>query len=183
MQSNGTVVRYTTDGTSPTTVGFATYDGTFRVPATCRVVSAMAVAATYDAYSEVIRILIPQKGQEERRLDPAVPPTWTQQSRLDDSGATWDFIQRLERAVGVSAFDVSLTAESADDQENVEYSGALEGGYDAIALKSVAEKLQEIVTDGSLRMAVGSLRFPTGQSLLDWLKATNQPFNLAKVVQ
>ena len=28
------------------------------------------------------------------------------------------------------------------------------------ALKSVAEKLQEIVSDGSLRMSVGSLGFP-----------------------
>jgi hypothetical protein len=50
----------------------------------------------------------------------------------------------------------------------------------------VAERLQEIVsqaTPGSLRMSVGSLAFPTGQALLDWLKATNQPFNAAKVVQ
>ena len=49
--------------------------------------------------------------------------------------------------------------------------------------KSVAEKLQEIVSDGSLRMTVGSLAFPTGQALLDWLRATNQPFNAAKVSQ
>jgi len=59
----------------------------------------------------------------------------------------------------------------------------LDGGYDAAALKSVAEKLQEIVTGGSLRMTVGSLGFPTGQALLDWLKATNQPFDAAKVTQ
>lgn len=32
-------------------------------------------------------------------------------------------------------------------------------------------------------MSVGSLAFPTGQALLDWLKATNQPFNAAKVAQ
>lgn len=32
-------------------------------------------------------------------------------------------------------------------------------------------------------MTIGSLGFPTGQALLDWLKATNQPFNLAKVTQ
>ena len=86
-------------------------------------------------------------------------------------------------AAGVSAYDISLTAESSDGQQNVEYSGALDGGYDAAALKSVAEKLQEIVGGGSLRMTIGSLGFPTGQALLDWLKATNQPFNLAKVTQ
>ena len=106
-----------------------------------------------------------------------MPARWNQQTKLDDSGAVWDFIQRLEKAAGVSAYDISLTAESSDGQQNVEYSGALDGGYDAAALKSVAEKLQEIVSGGSLRMTVGSLGFPTGQALLDWLKATNQPFN------
>ncbi len=182
-KANGIAIRYTTDGSSPTSVGAATYDGPFRVPAKCRKVCAMAVAAAYALHSETISITIPQKGEEERRLEPAIPARWNQQTKLDDSGAVWDFIQRLEKAAGVSAYDVSLTAESSDGQQNVEYSGALEGGYDAAALKSVAEKLQEIVNGGSLRMTIGSLGFPTGQALLDWLRAANQPFNLAKVIQ
>ena len=182
-KANGITIRYTTDGSSPTSAGFATYDGPFRVPANSRVVCAMAVASGYDLNSEIVRIPIPQRGQEERTLDPALPARWTQQTKLDDPGAVWDFIQRLEKATGVSAYDISLTAESSDGQQNIEYSGALDGGYQAAALKSVADKLQEIVTGGSLRMAVGSLGFPTGQALLDWLKATNQPFNLAKVIQ
>jgi hypothetical protein len=182
-KANGITIRYTTDGSSPTSAGFATYDGPFRVPPNSRVVCAMAVASGYDMNSEIVRIPIPQKGQEERTLDPEKPARWTQQTKLDDSTAVWDFIQRLEKTSGVTAYDVSLTAESSDGQQNIEYSGALDGGYGAAALKSVAEKLQEIVSGGSLRMAVGSLGFPTGQGLLDWLKATNQPFNLAKVIQ
>ena len=61
-----------------------------------------------------------------------------------------------------------------------------EAGELAAAIKTVAERLQEIVSQGgigSLRMSAGSLAFPTGQALLDWLKATNQPFNAAKVSQ
>jgi len=143
----------------------------------------MAVSSGYDLKSETIRIQIPQKGQEERTLDATIPARWNQQTRLDDSGAVWDLIQRLVTAAGVSAYDISLTAESSDGQQNGEYSGALEGGYDAAALKSVAEKLPEIVNGGSLRMTIGSLGFPTGQALLDWLRAANQPFNLAKVTQ
>ena len=50
-------------------------------------------------------------------------------------------------------------------------------------MKAVAQKLQDIVSEGSLRMAIGSLAFPSGQALLDWLKATNQAFNAAKVIQ
>ena len=182
-KANGIAIRYTTDGSSPTSAGSATYDGPFRVPTGCRIVCAMAVATAYDLNSETIRIPIPQKGQEERSLDPTLPARWMQQTKLDDSTAVWEWMQRLENAAGVTAFDLSLTAESSDRLQNVEYSGTLGSGYDAAAVKAVAEKLQDIVGSGSLRMTVGSLHFPTGQALLDWLKATNQPFNLAKVIQ
>jgi hypothetical protein len=182
-RTNGTVIRYTTDGSSPTATGFAIYDGPFRVPGNCRIVCSMAVAAKCEVNSEIIRISIPQKGQEERRLNPAIPARWNQRTKLDDSGAAWDFVQRLERSAGIRAYDVSLTAETSNGQENVEYSGVLDDGYDAAALKSVADKLQEIVHDGGLRMAIGSLGFPTGQALLDWLKATNQQFDFSKVSQ
>jgi len=182
-KANGIAIRYTTDGSSPTTAGYATYDGPIRVPANSRVVCAVAVADAYELNSEIIRVSIPQKGQEERTLDQTIPARWNQQAKLDDSAAVWDLIQRLEEASGVTGYDISLTAESSDGLQNVEYSGSLEGGYDAAAVKAVAQKLQDIVSGGSLRMTIGSLGFPTGQSLLDWLKATNQPFNLARVTQ
>ncbi|MBU0657159.1 MAG: DUF499 domain-containing protein [Gammaproteobacteria bacterium] len=182
-KTNGIAIHYTTDGSSPSGAGSAIYDGPFRVPDKCRVVCAMAVSSVYDLNSETIRIQIPQKGQEERTLDPKIPARWNQRTKLDDSGAVWDFIQRQEKVSGISAYEILITAESSDGQQNLEYSGALEGGYDAAALKTIAEKLQEIVSGGSLRMTIGSLGFPTGQALLDWLQATNQPFNLARVSQ
>ena len=78
---------------------------------------------------------------------------------------------------------ISLTAESSDGEQNVDYSGSMQGGYDAVALKTLAEKLQELVSDGSVRMTIGSFGFSTGQELLDWLRSANQPFNAAKVSQ
>lgn len=182
-KTSGVTIRYTTDGSSPTSAGSATYDGPIRVPANCRVVCAMAVSTSYTINSETLRIPIPQKGEEERTLDPAIPAKWNQQTKIDDSGAVWDLIGRLEKAGNVLAFDISITAESSDGAQNVEYSGALDGGYGAAAIKSVAEKLQEIVGGGGLRMTIGSFSFPTGQALLDWLKAIHQPFDLAKVTQ
>lgn len=183
-RANGIVIRTTTDGSSPTNTGAATYNGPFRVPANCRIVCAMAVCDAYNLSSEILRITIPQQGQEARpAIDVTRPARWNQQTRLDDAGAVWDFLQRLAAAPSVTAHDISLTAESADGLQNIEYSGALESGYDATAAKSVAEQLQTIVSSGSLRMSVGSLAFPTGQALLDWLRATNQPFNAAKVSQ
>lgn len=183
-KANGITIRYTTDGSSPTSTGSATYDGVFRLPNGCRVVCAMAVCAAFDLNSETIRIQIPQQGQDNKPpIDLTAPARWTQQTRLDDAGAVWDFLQRLEASGSITAHDISLTAESADGNQNVEYSGAIEGGYNASGVKSVAEQLQSIVSNGSLRMSVGSLSFSTGQALLDWLKVTNQPFNAIKVSQ
>ena len=69
-KASGVVIRYTTDGSSPTSASFATYDGPFRVPENCRIVCAMAVASGYDLNSETVRIPVPQKGKEESTLDP-----------------------------------------------------------------------------------------------------------------
>ena len=182
-KANSISIRYTTDGSSPTGTGSATYDGAFRVPDTCRIVCAMAVCSDYNLASEILRIPIPQKGQERPPIDLMKPARWTQQSKLDDAAMVWDFIQRLEKATGIKGHDISLTAESEDGLQNIEYSGALDDGYDAAAMKNIAERLQAIVSSGGLRMTVGSLAFASGQLLLDWLKASNQPFNVAKVSQ
>lgn len=181
--ANGINIRYTTDGSAPTHVGAATYDGVIRVPAGARTVLAIAMAPALDLNSEVLRVPIPQPGAEGPKLDPKVPARWTQRSKLDDSGAVWDFIRRLDEAATVIAYDLELTAESADGLQHVDYFGALESGYTAAGIKAAADQLQAIVGTGSLRMAVGSLRFPTGQELLDWLKASGQPFDMAKVSQ
>ena len=179
----GIAIRYTTDGSAPTHVGAASYDDTFRVPAGSRVVCAIAGASDVGLYSEVLRVPIPQPGGTGPKLDATKPARWTQRAKLDDAGAVWDFIQRLAEAATVVAFDLQLTAESIDGLQHVEYSGALDAGYTAASMKTAADKLQEIVGAGALRMTVGSLGFATGQALLDWLKATNQPFDAAKVQQ
>ena len=179
----GIDIRYTTDGSAPSSASAATYGGHFRVPAGSRVVCAVGAAGGLDISSEVLRIAIPQPGSEGPKLDPTKPARWTQRTKLDDAGAVWNFVQRLDEATTVVAFDVELTAESTDGLQHVEYSGALDGGYTAAQLRVSAEKLVDIVGSGSLRMVVGSLGFATGQSLLDWLKVTQQPFDMSKVQQ
>lgn len=182
-RTSGVVIRYTTDGSAPGSASATTYNGAFRVPAGCRVVLAVASAPAYGLNSENLRITIPQPGKEAPSLDPHIPARWNQRLRLDDAGSVWDFIQRLDAASSVQVFDVGLTAESADGLQHIEYSGAAEAGYGAASLKGSADKMQEIVGSGNLRLVVGSLGFPTGQALLDWLKASSQSFDIAKVAQ
>lgn len=181
-KANGIDIRYTTDGSAPTGASAATYDGVFRVPGNCRIVCAIAGCAAYDLSSETLRINIPQPGAGPQiNLDQ--PANWIQQTRLDDAGAVWNFLQRLEGAADVVAHNISLTAESADGRQSVDYSGALEAGYNGSSVRQLAQQLQAIVSEGGLRMIVGSLAFPTGQALLDWLRETDQTFNAAKVRQ
>ena len=182
-KAGGLEIRYTTDGSAPTSTSAATYGGMFRLPSGTRVICAIGIARAFGISSDVLRIPVPQPGSDGPKLDPAKPALWTQRAKLDDTGAVWDFIQRLDEATTVVAYDVELTAESPDGLQHVEYSGAVDGGYASPNLKTTADKLQDIVGNGTLRMSVGSLGFSTGQALLDWLKATNQPFDMGKVRQ
>ena len=182
-KSNGIAIRYTTDGSAPTSVGAATYEGPIVIASDCRVISAIAVAPDYGIASGVQNVRIPQPGTEGPQVDTQKPARWNHRQKIDDSGGVWDFLKRLEDASGVVAYDLQVTAESEDGFQHVEYSGAVEAGYDAASIKSTADMLQELAGKGSLRMTVGSLGFPTGQALLDWLKTTNQSFDITKVAQ
>jgi hypothetical protein len=182
-KTGGITIRYTTDGSSPTSAAAATYENVFPVPANCRIVCAIATATAQGISSEIVRIPIPQKGTDDPSLDPKIPARWNHRLKLDEAGMVWDFIQKLSAAENVTAYDIGLTVESSDGQQHVEFSAANDSGYRAEALKGFADRLQELVGTGSLRMTVGSLGFPTGQHLLDWLKAVNQPFDISKVRQ
>lgn len=182
-KAGGITIHYTTDGSAASSTSAATYSGPFRVPGNCRIVCAIAVAAGISTQSEIVRIPIPQPDGKGAELDPRIPARWTQRLKFDETGQVWDFIKRLGAAPTISAYDINFTVENGDGTHHLEFTGATDGGYNAESLKSFADRLQEVVGTGSLRLSVGSLGFPTGQHLLDWLKATNQQFDIAKVKQ
>ena len=177
------MIRYTTDASSPTANTAATYDGPITVPQGTRMVLAVATAPAQGLTSEIIRVSIPQKGEDGPTIDPKKPARWRSQQKLHDSGQVWDFIQKLQSAPGVTAHTVAITAESNDSQQHVEFSGALESGYQAETLRQLAQQLQDLIAAQTLRMSVSELSFPSGQSLLDWAKQNNHHFDVAKVKQ
>ncbi len=158
-------------------------DGPIRVPEGCRVIRAMAVAGDYNLNSEVLPIQIPQRGEEERGIDPHLPARWKQRIKLDETGQVWDYIQRLNSTPGVIAHEISFTGTSADGLQSIEFSGALDAGYDGQTMRDIADKIQELAQGDNLRLTVGAMVFPTGQALLDWLQGTKQPFHIEKVEQ
>ena len=180
----GIVIRYTTDGSAPTSAAAATYESRFRVPANSRVVCAQATAPAFGIASEVTRIKIPVKNDpitDDPVINPVLPAKWTRLTKLDDAGAVWIFIQQLEKTPLVTAEAISLTVESADGHQVLEYTGS--GPYQGVALKTLTEKLQELVGTGGVRLGVGSVSFPTGQALLDWLHLRNLSIDINAVVQ
>jgi hypothetical protein len=182
-KANGVSIHYTTDGSSPIGTNAAVYDGPLRVPANCRKVCAVAQAPVYSLTSQAIVQDIPKRGEEARTIDPTRPARWQKPNKLDDSGAVWDLITRLEQTVGVMAYDIQLSATSSNGEQIVDYTGSLASGYSGAEIKAVATKLQDIVQDGSLRMDIVQLSFPTGQALIDWLNVVKEPFNLSYVDQ
>jgi len=182
-KANGVSIHYTTDGSSPIGTNAAVYDGSLRVPANCRKVCAVAQSPAYSLTSQHIVQDIPKRGEEARTIDATRSARWQKVSKLDDSGSVWDLITRLEQTAGVVAYDVQLSATSSNGEQIVDYTGSLASGYGGAGLKAVATKLQDIVQDGSLRMEIGELGFPTGQALIDWLNAAKEPFNLSYVSQ
>lgn len=182
-RANGIVIRYTTDGSGPQNAGASTYAGPLHVPAGTRVVCAMAQAAAHNLASATVTVSIPQRGEEARRVDPLNSATWRGQTRFDDPAGVWDFIRRLEANPTFKAHDLNLTAESTDGCQHVEFVGSLASGYAADELKIVGETLQNLSGPGSLRLTAGSISFPTGQGLLDWLRSTNQPVDMDKISQ
>lgn len=183
-KANGLTIRYTTDGSSPSYSGAVTYDGPFRVPSNCRTVLAQATSSEYGVSSDTITIQISTAGPSSApAINLTVPARWAQATKLDDSASAWAFIGRVSSAAGVSVYNILITAESDDGTHVIDFTGARESGYDGAALKSYVDTLQGIVGGGSLRLSAGAIGFPSGQALLDWLKASSQPFVASKVVQ
>jgi hypothetical protein len=178
----GISIRYTTNGTSPANAGYSTYDKPIRVPDNCRVVIAQAVAENPNLASEQQSIKITGIIEPPPPPDPR-PARWIGTQKLDETAAIWDLVARLEKAPGVVAHDISLTAQSSDGLQYIEFAGSLVEGYTASEFRRLADALQALVGAGTLRGAVQAMAFPTGQALLDWLKAAKIPFDATKVKQ
>lgn len=181
--ASGIVIRYTTDASSPSATTAATYDGPITVPAGTRLVMAVATAPAQGLTSEIVKITIPQKGDDGPKIDPKKPARWRCQQKLADSGQVWDFIQKMHAVLEVKAHSVEVTAESDGGLQHVEFSGALETGYTAEVLQRMVQHLQDLFSAKSLRMSVSELDFQSGQALLDWARQHNQPVDPLKVKQ
>jgi hypothetical protein len=179
--ASGVTIRYTTDGSSPSGAAAATYSGPFRVPEGCRVVLAVASVPAISSSSTETRVNIPRKGDTGPSLDPTRPAKYRKVMKLDDSGAVWQFVGQLEKSPQLLIDRIQCVLESADSKQSLDFSRT--NPMDGLALKAILEKLQQVVEGGTLRLQYSVIHFPTGQALLDWIRANNLQFDPTAVEQ
>ncbi len=159
-------IRYSTDGRGPE--NGASYDAPFIPPEDCQIV--LAVAEVEGIKSKQLKIIVPKAdGGSLFTIDPHKPCLWSHRHKLDDSGATWKFIEAVEKHL-VTAFDIIVKAESTAGDQTLEYLGSSSLGYKSADLRQLCDTLQNLVGAGTLRFKCARTHYPSGQALLDWLK-------------
>ncbi|MSR33175.1 MAG: ATP-binding protein [Gemmataceae bacterium] len=177
----GMVIRYTTDGSFPNSPTAVTYAGAFKVPANSRLVLAVASFPAFNLSSASSTIPISKRDDKKPKINPDLPARWKKSIKLDDSASVWKFLGKLDQAPLITTNSIKATLESGDNYQTLDYMGAQT--FNGALLKETMEKLQALIGGGAVRMTVGGLAFPTGQDLLDWLKAAEIPFDLNSVEQ
>lgn len=163
-------ISYTTDGRSPE-YG-ASYDAPFTAPEACTVV--LAVTDVEGIKSKTLKVPIPKGtggGGGLFEIDPHKPCMWSHRHKLDDSGATWKFIEEMAKHI-VTAFDTIIKVENGTGDQTIEYLGSRAEGYTSENLRELCDALQQLVGPGTVRLECARTRFASGQALLDWYKET-----------
>ena len=156
-------MRYTTDGSDPRTHG-TSYTGDFPIPPGTHVVQ--CVAEHTGAQSDVASFRV---SEAKTGLDPTKPATWKCQKRFRNLQPTEGY-QVLERAREYEAAlsDVTINVISPDTDETIYYTLPQNQSRTGDELVQLAEDLTALIPRGQMTITVGSVRFDTGQQLLDW---------------
>ncbi len=169
-------IRYTSDGSDPKLQGGA-YDGPFAVPK--GTVCVLAVAEKNGLSSEVHRLDIDWSASDGFKVDPEKPALWRREHSPKTSKETYELLARLRRhGASVPGPRVSIVGE-----------GWLELNFDdklalaADQLEPAIENLRGFLPAGQVALDARSLRFPTGQNLLDWVNEVKTELKRDEVEQ
>lgn len=177
---SGAVIRYTTDGSDPSSLG-ATYDSAFDVPASSRFVQ--AIATKEGIHSRLEKIDLDQYREKKVMIDPAKPLTWnTHNQGTLSAKAAFDFIERLEKYEG-AAQGLIMDVFANDDSASLTYSAEAAFVYTGVDIKALLEKLQAVMNGSQVSMSVEEVKFQRGQLLIDWLAEVGRQLNPGEIRQ
>jgi len=155
-------IRYTTNGSSPETSG-APYDEAFDIPEECQVILAIAEGDGVKASS--VSIAAP-KGRVDPAsvIDRARAAVWRRTLKRDSTGETY---QLLETAKRHAAELGGVTLTIARDTRWIQLSTADDDFHAVAHFEHGADVLKEFIPEGVLSMDVLSLKFDSGQQLIE----------------
>ncbi|PIP07168.1 MAG: hypothetical protein CO012_07245 [Syntrophobacterales bacterium CG_4_8_14_3_um_filter_49_14] len=155
-------IKFSTDGSGVDTHG-TPYEKPFEIPKDCQVILAIAEAEGIKSRQE--RIPAPKgKIDEGTKIDRNKAAIWKRSFKKDATGETYKFLETAKK-YGAELGGVCLTV--MRDTRWIQLSTS-DNSYHAIGhFEQGAELLKEFVTDGALSIDVGSLKFDSGQQLLD----------------
>ena len=162
MEQFGGQIRFTTDGSGVETSGVP-YIKPFEIPADCRVI--LAVAEGEGIKSSAVNIPAPQgKVDPAATIDRARAAVWKHAFKKDSTGETYQF---LEAAKKHNADLGGARMTIAKDARWIELNTPDDAFHAVGHFEHGADLLKEFVPDGVLAIDIGSLKFDSGQQLLD----------------
>ncbi|MDT4292341.1 DUF499 domain-containing protein [Methylomonas sp. MO1] len=176
----GAEIRYTTDGSDPSTLG-AVYEGEFEVASSCRYVQ--AIASKDGIKSRLEKIDMDQYREKKVVIDPTKPLTWnTRNLRNLSAKAAFDFIERLIKFEGI-AQGVIIDVFANDESASINYSAEGSAKYSGEDIKAILEKLQGVMKGSQVSISVEEVKFQRGQQLIDWLAEIGRQLQPGEVRQ
>jgi hypothetical protein len=155
-------IRFTTDGSGVETSG-QLYDKPFEIPEDCRVI--LAVAEEDGIKSQPVNIPAPQgKVDIASTIDRARSAVWKRSFKKDSTGETYQFLESAKK-YGAEPGGVRLTI--AKDSRWIELNTPDDAFHAVQHFEHGADVLKEFIPEGVLSIDVGSLKFDSGQQLLD----------------
>ena len=155
-------IRYTTDGSSAETHGIE-YQKPFEIPKDCQVI--LAIAEEKGIKSRQVSIPAP-KGKVEAGtvIDRNKAAIWRRSFKKDSTGETYKFFETSKK-YGAELGSVRLTV--MREKRWIELNTPEDVYYPTLHFEKSIEMLKEFVPDGNLSIDIGSLKFDSGQQLLD----------------
>jgi hypothetical protein len=155
-------IRFTTDGSGAETSGVP-YDKPFEIPADCRVI--LVIAEGDGVKSQPVNIPAP-KGKVDivSTIDRSRAAIWKRSFKKDSTGETYQF---LEAAKKHGAELGGVTVIIAKETRWIQLTTPDEVFHAIQHFEHSADLLKEFIPDGVLSVDIGSLKFDSGQQLLD----------------
>jgi hypothetical protein len=171
-------IHYTTDGSDPRSAG-GIYDGPVAIPPSSRVVQAYAEKDGIE--SKVLELPVDWSDSGGVKVDPIKPAAWNRHDEIKTTQDTYKLLDRLEKVKAEAKVEQVTIQGDKDLWVQLTLSDKIR--LDAGKLKSIIEAMRALVGGGQIDVSVGSLHFPTGQDLLDWVADSKTELKAGEVDQ